>query len=169
MGSVVGCVWIEGLNLCRELGLKSGIRLTCTYLLCNLSRFQVLVPVPICGANVSCDSQRFSTLSHIVWVQTPPHSSSFHDHVQRGSLSQLSRPLYLVEDLFPVHLAHQRTIDIQFGYVLREYFATRWWASEGVSYMAWKYGESFASVGWFLREFRGAPHCSEQVFRLSIE
>ena len=48
-------------------------------------------------------------------------------------------------------------------YVLREDFTTVDELVEGVSYMAWEDGGSFANVGRFLKDFRDAPHRSEQA------
>jgi hypothetical protein len=48
-------------------------------------------------------------------------------------------------------------------YVLREDFLTVDELVEGVSHVAWEQGGSFASVGKFLKEFRDAPHRSEQA------
>jgi len=48
-------------------------------------------------------------------------------------------------------------------YVLRERFMTVDELVEGVSYVAWEDGGSFANVGRFLKEFRDAPHRSEQA------
>jgi len=48
-------------------------------------------------------------------------------------------------------------------YVLNEDLSTVDELVEGVSYVAWKDGGSFASVGRFLKEFRDAPHRSERA------
>ena len=48
-------------------------------------------------------------------------------------------------------------------YVLRERFATVDELVEGVSYVAWEDGGSYASLGRFLKEFHDAPHRSGQA------
>ena len=54
-------------------------------------------------------------------------------------------------------------IEYWIEYVLREDFSTVDELVEGVSYVAWSTsGVSFATVGKFLKEFRDAPHRSEQ-------
>jgi len=54
-------------------------------------------------------------------------------------------------------------IEYWIEYVLRERFMTVDELVEGVSYVAWEDGGSFANVGRFLKEFRNVPHCSEQA------
>ena len=54
-------------------------------------------------------------------------------------------------------------IEYWIEYVLREGFATVDELVEGVSVVAWDDGGSFESVGRFLKEFRDAPHRSEQA------
>ena len=54
-------------------------------------------------------------------------------------------------------------IEYWIEYVLREGFSTIDDLVEGVSYVAWDGGGSFASVGKFFKEFRDAPHRSEQA------
>ena len=54
-------------------------------------------------------------------------------------------------------------IEYWIEYVLRERFMTVDELVEGVSYVAWEDGGSFANVGRFLKEFRDAPHRSEQA------
>ena len=54
-------------------------------------------------------------------------------------------------------------IEYWIEYVLRERFMTVDELVEGVSYVAWEDGGSYASVGRFLKEFRDAPHSSEQA------
>ena len=54
-------------------------------------------------------------------------------------------------------------IEYWIEYVLREDFITVDDLVEGVSWVAWDDGGSFANVGRFLREFRDAPHRSEQA------
>ena len=54
-------------------------------------------------------------------------------------------------------------IEFWIEYVLREQFTTVDELVEGVSYVAWYNGPSYPSVGWFLKEFRDAPHRSEQA------
>ena len=54
-------------------------------------------------------------------------------------------------------------IEYWIEYVLRERFMTVDELAEGVSYVAWEDGGSYASVGRFLKEFRDAPHSSEQA------
>jgi hypothetical protein len=54
-------------------------------------------------------------------------------------------------------------IEYWIEYVIREDFSTVDELVEGVSYVAWEQGGSFASVGKFLKEFRDAPHRSEQA------
>jgi len=48
-------------------------------------------------------------------------------------------------------------------YVLRERFMTVDELAEGLAYVAWEDGGSYASVGRFLKEFRDAPHRSERA------
>ena len=54
-------------------------------------------------------------------------------------------------------------IEYWIEYVLRERFVTVDELVEGVSCIAWEGGGSYASVGRFLKEFRDAPHRSEQA------
>ena len=54
-------------------------------------------------------------------------------------------------------------IEYWIEYVLCERFVTVDELVEDISYMAWEQGESFASVGRFLKEFLDAPHRSEQA------
>jgi hypothetical protein len=54
-------------------------------------------------------------------------------------------------------------IEYWIEYVLREDFSTVDELVEGVSHVAWNHGGSFASVGKFFKEFRDAPHRSEQA------
>src|SRR5258708_17931490 len=54
-------------------------------------------------------------------------------------------------------------IEYWIEYVLREDFSTVDELVEGVLYVAWDGGGSFASVGRFLEEFRDAPHRSEEA------
>ena len=54
-------------------------------------------------------------------------------------------------------------IEYWIEYVLRERFTTVDELVEGVSYVAWEGEGSYASVGRFLKEFRDAPHRSEQA------
>jgi hypothetical protein len=54
-------------------------------------------------------------------------------------------------------------IEYWIEYVLREHFTTVDELVEGVSYVAWENGGSYASVARFLKEFRDAPHRSEQA------
>ena len=56
-----------------------------------------------------------------------------------------------------------QNIEFWIEYVLREQFTTVDELVEGVSYVAWHDGPSYPSVGWFLKEFRDAPHRSEQA------
>jgi len=56
-----------------------------------------------------------------------------------------------------------RNLEYLIEYVLRERFMTVDELVEGVSYVAWEDGGSFANVGRFLKEFRDAPHSSEQA------
>jgi hypothetical protein len=54
-------------------------------------------------------------------------------------------------------------IEYWIEYVLREDFLTIDELVEGVSYVAWEQGGSFANVAKFLKEFRDAPHRSEHA------
>ena len=54
-------------------------------------------------------------------------------------------------------------IEYWIEYVLREQFATVDELVEGVSRAAWDQGGSYAGVGQFLKEFRDAPHRSEEA------
>ena len=54
-------------------------------------------------------------------------------------------------------------IEYWIEYVLREQFVTADELVEGVSGVVWDSGGSFASVGRFFKEFRDAPHRSEQA------
>jgi len=54
-------------------------------------------------------------------------------------------------------------IEYWIEYVLRERFVTVDELVEGVSYVAWESGGAYASVGRFLKQFRDAPHRSEQA------
>ena len=56
-----------------------------------------------------------------------------------------------------------RNLEYWIEYVLCGHFMTVDELAEGVSYVAWEDGGSFASVGRFLKGFRDAPHCSEQA------
>ena len=54
-------------------------------------------------------------------------------------------------------------IEFWIEYVLRERFTTVDELVEGVSRVAWDEGGSYDGVTRFLKEFRDAPHCSEQA------
>ena len=54
-------------------------------------------------------------------------------------------------------------IEYWIEYVLREQFTTTDELVEGISRMAWDQGGSYVDVGRFLKEFRDAPHRSEQA------
>jgi len=54
-------------------------------------------------------------------------------------------------------------IEFWIEYVLREQFTTVDELVEGVSLVAWERGGSYSNVGRFFKEFRDAPHRSEQA------
>ena len=56
-----------------------------------------------------------------------------------------------------------QNLEFWIEYVLREHIMTVDELVEGVSYVAWEDGGSFENVGRFLKEFRDAPHRSEQA------
>ena len=86
-------------------------------------------------------------------------------HNRKNPISPKIRSLLisLTNEPSKYHDRITKNIEYWIEYVLREDFMTVDELAEGVSYVAWEDGGSYANVGQFLKEFRDAPHRSEQA------
>jgi len=141
--------------------------------ICIASRLMphwILVFVPISGAY----PQHFSTPPHITWARTSHtflhfitmfSGPGFHNR-KNPILSKIRSLLISLTHVDPSKDAYDRItkkIEYWIEYVLRERLMAVDELVEGVSYVAWEDGGSFANVGRFLKDFRDVPHCSEQA------
>jgi len=107
----------------------------------------------------------------LLWVQTPATLSSPTTmatqpglHNRRPHIASKIRSLLISLTNTPSKYDEiTPKIEYWIEYVLRERFTTVDELVEGVSYVAWDQGGSYASVGRFFKEFYDAPHRSEQA------
>ena len=92
-------------------------------------------------------------------------SGEYGYHNRKGRICSQIHSLLISLSKEPLEYAQiAPKIEYWIEYVLREDFTTVNELVEGVSYVAWDTrGGSFASVGKFFKEFRDAPHRSEQA------
>jgi hypothetical protein len=180
LGYVAEFVWIEGLNLCRELDVKYCAGLD--FLHFEYIRHEWKGTDRFLGPETGirgdgrpylrCVFRRPHVMSHLrryrLWVHTPPHfhrsstmSSGYHN--RKGPICSKIRSLLLPWKEPSKYDQIAPKIEYWIEYVLREDFATVDELVEGVSDVAWDYSGSYADVGRFLKEFRDAPHRSEQA------
>ena len=92
-----------------------------------------------------------------------PNKAGFHNR-KNPILSKIrSLLISLTNEPSKYHDRIIQNIEYWIKYALREDFMTVDELAEGVSCVAWEDGGSYASVGRFLKEFRDAPHRSEQA------
>jgi hypothetical protein len=139
------------------------------YLLCNLSRVSGIY-IPSRHRRQRCNFRRFSPSSHTVgpypatlFIAPQPYPTC-PALTPRNLISSKIRSLLISLTNKPSDYDQiAPKIEYWIEYVLRAHFTTVDELVEGVSYVAWEDGGSYASVARFLKEFRDAPHRSEQA------
>ena len=113
----------------------------------------ILSVIAHCGSTSRHTSHRFITMSD------RPGLHNCREHISSKIRSLLISLTNHPSDYDQITPMIERWIE----YAFRDCFATADELVEEVSYVAWEIGGSYASVGRFLKEFRGAPHRSEQA------
>ena len=137
----------------------------------SITRNWLAVHVGFVGVRLGSTSLLGANSSAITCRASQPHFSSFHNmadqpgfHHRGPYISSKIRSLLMALTNVPSDY-DKITPKIEFWieYVLRERFTTVDELVEGVSRVAWDEGGSYDGVARFLKEFRDAPHRSEQA------